>query len=119
MSIENKRLAAKFVNYHLTNPEVWDKYESTIISLIKSGEFKGGVKAITERIRWNTHQSLVNDYDPFYSRLFAHAYPSLSWFFDYKKSAADFIDYDALLEGDANGALAWEDPQLDLPLEAR
>jgi hypothetical protein len=117
MSIENRRMAAKFVDYHLTNPEIWNKYEATILSLIKAGKLKGGVKAVTETIRWNTHQPLINTYDSFYSRLFAHAHPSLAWFFDYKKSAADCIDYGALLEGDAKGALDWEDPQLDLPLE--
>ena len=114
---ENRMLAARFVIHHLTNPEVWGKYETTILSLVNSGERKGGVKAVTERIRWNTHQSLVNDYDPFYSRLFAHAHPALAEFFTYKKSAADYIDYEALLKGDAKGALNWEDPQLDLPLE--
>ena len=75
------------------------------------------MKAITENIRWKTHQPLVNDYDPFYARLFAFAHPQLADFFVYKDSAADYIDYDALLKGDIKGALNWEDPQLSLELE--
>ena len=110
-------LARRFVRHHLAHPCVWEAYESTILKIINSGRKHGGVKAITESIRWQTQQSLVNDYDPFYSRLFAEAHPHFADFFAYKRSAADYINYAALLEGDSEGALDWEDPQLSLKLE--
>ena len=110
-------LARRFVRHHLANPRVWAAYEAAILKIINSGRKHGGVKAITESIRWQTRQSLFNDYDPFYSRLFAHTYPHFADFFVYKRSAADYINYAARLEGDSEGALDWEEPQLSLELE--
>ncbi len=114
--MRNNKLAARFVRYHLNHPEVWETYKTAILTHIDSGRGSGGVKAITEEIRWGTHHHLVNDFDPFYSRLFAHAHPHLADFFSYKRSAADYIDYECLMLGDAKGALNWVDPQLELKL---
>ena len=112
--MRNDRLAKRFVQHHVANPKVWAAYESAILKIIDSGRKRGGVKAITESIRWRTQQSLVNDYDPFYSRLFGFAHPQHTDFFVYKESAADYLDYGCLLKGDFKGALIWIDPQLDL-----
>ena len=113
----DKTLARRFVRHHLTHPHVWDAYEATILRIINSGRKRGGVKAVTESIRWQTQQSLVNDFDPFYSRLFAHLHPALADFFAYKRSAADHINYAALVKGDPEGALNWKDPQLSFEFE--
>ena len=119
-------LAKRFVVYHLFNPETWAAYEAATLGAIKSGKGKLGVGAITEMLRWEDFDvgdkaegyRLSNSFRAFYARMFASAYPEHDGLFVYKKSTADYIDYDALLKGDAKGALNWEDPQLDLPLEA-
>ena len=69
-------LARRFVRHHIANPRVWAAYEAAILKIINSGRKHGGVKAVTESIRWQTR-----------------------------------------LEGDSEGALDWEDPQLSLELE--
>ena len=114
--MRNIGLAKRFVAHHMAHPEVWEVYEETILRAINSGTDRGGIKAITEKIRWTRHQNLLNDYDPFYSRLFAFAHPEHSDFFQYKDSAADYVDYTCLLNGDVEGALNWTDPQLSLAL---
>tara|TARA_Y100000593_G_scaffold83710_1_gene158034 strand:- start:1177 stop:1554 length:378 start_codon:yes stop_codon:yes gene_type:complete len=116
-AVRNERLAKRFVQYHLANPGTWEQYESAILNAIEAGRETGGVKAITESLRWGSRQHLVNDFDPFYSRLFAHAHPRHASFFEYKESAADYVNYSKLMEGDAKGALNWEDPQLELGMQ--
>ena len=116
--MRNDKLAKRFVRYHLAHPGTWEQYEGAILAAIESGREAGGVKAITEKLRWQSqHRHLVNDFDPFWSRLFAHVHPRHSSFFEYKRSAADYVNYSKLMEGDAKGALNWEDPQLELPYE--
>jgi hypothetical protein len=114
--MKNDMLARRFVHHHMQNPERWKTYEETILDAINSGTSRGGIKAVTEKIRWNLRQHLINDYDPFYSRLFAFTHTEHSDFFQYKESAADYIDYEKLIQGDVKGALNWDDPQLFLPL---
>ena len=48
--------------------------------------------------------------------MFAHIYPEHEKLFRYNESAANYIDYERLMQGDAKGALNWDDPQLTLRL---
>ena len=128
--MRNDDLAKRFVLYHLSNPETWEAYERVILDNIKNGRSRGGIKEVTETIRWGRYRQLAglgltNDYDPFSARMFACAHPEHKGFFEYKSSAADYINYEPLLLlacfGDdkrrAEEALGWEDPQLMLELE--
>ena len=126
--MRNDDLANRFVLHHLSHPEIWEAYERAILSRIAEGRERGGVKEVTETIRWSSILSLSNSHDVFYARLFAVAHPEHKGFFEYKPSAADYVNYDPLLdlvsvrepkarEMIAEEALGWEDPQLTLELE--
>lgn len=119
-------LSRDFVAYHLRNPRVWKAYEEVALSMRLESSASYGIKAVTERLRWHCNQNLAdepnafkltNSFDPFYSRMFAAAHPEHKDLFKYKSSKADFINYAALLAGDAKGALHWDDPQLALEME--
>ena len=102
----------RFVYYHLQNPKTWEAYEAEILRQIDAGTMAGGIKAITEKIRWQSELMIMtNDFDPYYSRLFRQHHPHHATFFEYNQSQADRIGYAELAAGDAVGALNWTDPQ--------
>jgi hypothetical protein len=132
--MRNDDKSGRFIIYHLRNPDTWFAYEKVILDSIERGRPRGGVKAVTETIRWSepTITTLTNDFDPFYARMFAATHPEHKDFFEYKSSAADYINYEPLLRFNKGGfkeflncpirevseeALGWEDPQLVLELE--
>lgn len=119
-------LSREFVSYHIRNPRVWQAYEEVALSMRLESDASYGIKAVTERLRWHCDKNLAdepnafkltNSFDPFYSRMFAAAHPEHKDLFKYKASLADSVNYQALLAGDAKGALHWDDPQLALELE--
>lgn len=115
------------------------------LNAIESGREHLGVGALTEKLRWDSPTKCPSDnFRAFYARMFACAHPEHKDLFQYKPSAADYINYPPLLgligppymghdsgaswvegvhvEGDclqvrADMALGWEDPQLSLQLE--
>jgi hypothetical protein len=127
--MRNDDLAKRFVLYHLSHPEIWEAYERVILDNIENGRTRGGVNEVTETIRWGRYRQPAaknaNANAPFYARMFACAHPEHKDYFEYKSSAADYINYEPLLLLDCFGdaarraeeALGWEDPQLMLELE--
>ena len=118
-------LSREFVSYHIRNPRVWKAYEEVALSMRLESDATYGIKAVTERLRWHCDKNLAdepnafkltNSFDPFYSRMFAAAHPEHKDLFKYKASKADSVNYQALLAGDAKGALHWDDPQLTLKI---
>ena len=87
-----------------------------------------GTNALIEQLRWDDvafpvkpteGYKFYDGYTSFYSRMFAHTHPEHANLFRYKESAANYINYHKLMQGDAKGALNWDDPQLSLPLESK
>ena len=125
--MRNDDLAKRFVAFHLSHPEIWEAYERVILDNIEGGRSRGGVKEVTETIRWGRyrqHARIDNRHHPFYGRMFACAHPEHKDYFEYKSSAADYINYEPLLlacfgddKRQAEEALGWEDPQLMLELD--
>jgi len=123
--MRNNTLARRFMLHHLTNPEMWKAYESLALEAIATGRESIGVGALTEVLRWDAYDvgdkaegyKVSNDFRAFYARMFAHVHPEHQNLFRYKASAADYLDYECLMRGDAKGALNWVDPQLPLKFE--
>ena len=69
------KLKAKFHEYHINNPQVYDKFEKMALTMARRGR-TFGAKAIMEVMRWNTMVSgdddykINNSYTAYYSRLF-------------------------------------------------
>ena len=128
--MRNDDLAKRFVAFHLSHPEIWEAFEQVILDNIEGGRSRGGVKEVTETIRWGRYRQparIDNRHHPFYARMFACAHPEHKDYFEYKSSAADYISYEPLLDlvcvrepkmrdMVAEEALGWEDPQLSLEL---
>lgn len=111
--------------HHLRNPKMWEAFEVLALKAIEQGKTATGPNALIERLRWDDFDFPVkptegykfyDGYTSFYSRMFAHVHPEHAELFRYKESAANYIDYERLMQGDAKGALNWDDPQLTLPL---
>ena len=127
--MRNDDLAKRFVVFHISSPETWEAYERLSLQAIADGHRHLGVGAITEKLRWeSTTECPTDNFRAFYARMFSFAHPVYRDFFDQKPSAADYINYDPLLdlvsvrepkmrEMIAEEALGWEDPQLTLELE--
>jgi len=121
----NLILAKRFIDHHVANPQMWRTYEELALRTAEKGTGSAGPNALIEQLRWSACDVgdpddgfRINDaYTSFYSRMFAFAHPQHSGLFRYKSSAADYLNYNALLDGDISGALNWVDPQLALPLE--
>ena len=124
MRMKNDLLARRFVAHHLRNPKMWEAYEKVALEAIRTGRKSMGVGALTEILRWDDFDlgdkadgfRLSNSFRAFYARMFAHIYPEHEKLFRYNESAANYIDYERLMQGDAKGALNWDDPQLTLRL---
>ena len=123
--MKNDLLARRFVHHHLENPKMSEAFEVLALKAIEQGKTATGPNALIERLRWDDFDFPVkptegykfyDGYTSFYSRMFAHGHPEHAQLFRYKESAANFIDYEKLMQGDAKGALNWDDPQLTLPL---
>jgi len=124
--MKNDLLARRFVHHHLENPKMWEAFEVLALKAISQGKKTTGPNALIERLRWDDFDFPVkptegykfyDGYTSFYSRMFAHVHPEHAQLFRYKESAANYIDYEKLMQGDAKGALNWDDPQLTLPLD--
>jgi len=125
--MRNDDLAKRFVLHHLGDPEVWVAYERLALQAIKDGRSHLGVGALTEKLRWESPTQCPSDnFRAFYARMFACAHPEWRNLFMYKPSAADYVNYEPLLDVTpcfddhirrAEEALGWEDPQLTLELE--
>ena len=114
------------MRHHLENPKMWKAFEVLALKASEQGKKTTGPNALIERLRWDDFDFPVkptegykfyDGYTSFYSRMFAHVHPEHAQLFRYKESAANYIDYEKLMQGDAKGALNWNDPQLTLPLE--
>lgn len=126
--MKNDILARLFVHHHLQNPEMWNAFEKLALAYIQKGKKATGPNALIEQLRWDDVASPANPtegykfydgYTSFYSRMFAHTHPEHAKLFRYKESAANYINYEKLMQGDAKGALNWDDPQMSLPLESK
>ena len=123
--MKNDLLARRFVAHHLRNPKMWEAFEVLALKAIEQGKTAPGPNALIERLRWDDFDFPVkptegykfyDGYTSFYSRMFAHVHPEHAELFRYKESAANYIHYERLMQGEAKGALNWDDPQLTLPL---
>jgi len=127
-AMRNDDLAKRFVAFHISSPETWEAYERLSLQAIAGGHHRLGVGAITEKLRWESATQCPSDnFRAFYARMFSSAHPEHKGFFDRKSSAADYINYEPLLDlvcvrepkmrdMVAEEALGWEDPQLSLEL---
>lgn len=93
----DKDMAARFEEFHQTNPIVYVTLVRLAHEWVKStGRHKLGIGALYERARWdialatkNPDCKLNNNFRAFYARLIMRECPDLADLFDLRASAAD------------------------------
>lgn len=86
--IENK----KFLEYHKTNPHLYEAFKQVAFDAMKLGFTNYGANGIFEIIRWKRAErgdgefKINNNYAPLFARLFANEFPQHADFFRFRRS---------------------------------
>ena len=84
--------AKKFIEYHLSNPQVWLEFERLTLSLLGAGISHYGAKAVMEVIRFHKaietqgEFKINNNFTAHYARQFAKKYPQHENFYEFRGS---------------------------------
>lgn len=89
---QNSRLKQKFLDFHESNPHVYELVELFTFQVIDSGYHHYSINSIFERIRWHTNIEtnqtdfkLSNNHRAYYARHFMEKNPEYAGFFRTKK----------------------------------
>lgn len=79
---------AKFNEFHMRNPHVYEVLESKALQAISAGWKHYGIKTLLEIVRWHTDMTtsdkrfkISNNHAPYYARLFHKLNPEHDGFF--------------------------------------
>ena len=83
---------AKFKEFHLANPAVYDEFRKLAIAIKNTGRAHYSAEIIINTIRWHRDLQttgevfkLNNDFKPLYARLLAYQFPEFLEFFEFRK----------------------------------
>lgn len=96
LSLESRSdLFDRFLAFHRANPRIYQIFEKKALELIAAGHRQYSARRIIEAVRWDHDISTAeidfkinNNWIPFYSRLFAEAYPEYENFFQRRSRKA-------------------------------
>lgn len=82
----------KFVDFHKSNPKVWELFKKYTWELIDAGHKQYSSRTVIDRIRWHIHVEttggqfkISNSHSVYYSRLFHVSFPEHRGFFQTRK----------------------------------
>ena len=86
-----------FHEYHRANPHVWRAFERLAFEAIRAGRSYYSARDILAVLRWDTGVrgvdptgfKLINNWSPWYARLFEEQHPEHAGFFRKRRAAAD------------------------------
>jgi len=97
---EKMNMAAKFTEFDMRHPEVWDMFCRFTLEAINSGRRNYSADAVMHRVRWendiavkpgdeNDQYKINNNHIAFYARKFKNYFPQHAGFFRMRISEAD------------------------------
>lgn len=80
-----------FINFHKSNPEIWEAFEKIALNLIEEGFNHYGTNAILEIVRYKLRKKTKsgykcnNNHAPLYARIFSLKHPDNKDFFEFRE----------------------------------